>query len=65
MRITNIDVVDKEHSVEGFDEKYNLFPLLLGGFFDLLWEQTNKQICCQQQREANVVWRIGFLSRFS
>jgi hypothetical protein len=61
MRITNIDVVDKEHSVERFDEKYNLFPLLLGRFFDLLREQTNKQICCQQQREANVVWRIGLL----
>jgi hypothetical protein len=61
MRITKTDVVDKEHSVEGFDEKYNLFPLLLGRFFDLQREQTNKHICCHQQREANVVWRIGFL----
>jgi len=28
MWITDIDVVDKEHSVEGFDEEYNLFPVI-------------------------------------
>jgi hypothetical protein len=30
MRIIYVDIVDKEHSVEGFDEKYDLFPLLPG-----------------------------------
>ena len=60
MWVLDVEVIEEEHSVEGFHEE-----------LDLLWSgsgvdgtrglRTYEHVCCDQKRKANIIWSVCFL----
>lgn len=65
MWVLQIDIVDKEHSVERLDEVDDLF----GGIISWIQRENeggaNQYISCRQQCDSNIIWRICFLFNIS
>jgi len=61
MRVLNIEVTEEEHSVERFHEELDL------GKMSWVWMEGHaktkayQHVCCEENRETNIVWCIGFL----